>query len=428
MNFLPKSLFGRFLLIILIPLIILQLVIAYIFYQRHWDNVTQHMQNTLVAEINWLVHSLMNVSDIKQIEKVIQDGNILNFQSKFLYNQSFSEYTDFQRNDDYDLNNLQKELGDETNMQVVLYGINDQSNVRCLIQLPLGLLQVDFSSKRIRSPTTYIFILWMIGTSTLLVIVSLIFMKNQLRSIVNLTYAADKLGKGDSVINFHPAGAKEIRMAGVAFIRMKKRIERQIKHRTELLAHISHDLRTPITRMKLQLAVLQDNTIANLFNKNLDEMELMLSSYLNFAKGEGNEVMKLVNMAQFVNNTIIQFQNSKLIFINELGDIEIGLRVQAMKRAIYNVINNALIYANLKIEITLKKIDDYICIIVDDDGPGIPQEQYKAAFKPFNKLNNKNGFGLGLAITKTVIHAHGGQIKLSSSPYSGLRVVIKIPH
>ncbi|WP_165379531.1 sensor histidine kinase [Rickettsiales endosymbiont of Peranema trichophorum] len=298
-------------------------------------------------------------------------------------------------------------------------------------QINHDVVVIEFSTKRFRSPTTYIFILWMIGTSILLVAVSITFMRNQIKSILKLAEAADTFGKGLNV-DFEPSGSKEIRMAGRAFIKMKKRIEHQIRHRTELLAHISHDLRTPLTSLKLQLALLADSTnpqaIVEAIDKHVIEMERMVKGYLNFAKGEGNEEVVSVDIVTLLHDALLQYKDARIELKQRINSYTMFIRPQAIKRACSNILNNAIQHAKDKIVITITKRLSSIYIIIDDDGKGIKRSMYQAAFSAFHRLDeSKDGYGLGLAIVKSIVQSHGGQVRLAKSPYNGLRVVVSLP-
>lgn len=424
MTILPRSLFWRFLLIIIIPIIFIQVITTYIFYQRHWENVNQYMESALISEI-YILTVLLHNADTAEIKAHIIDSWSDLFTLKISPSHQHiqpSESSQF-------LRSFTTALSHKLNTEVISYYLEDSRTIRCEILMQESLLIIEFSNKRLQSSTTYIFILWMLGTSILLAIISLIFMKNQLRSILNLAEAAEKFGKGRNVDDFLPQGAKEIKSAGLAFIKMKKRLEKQIKSRTDLLNHISHDLRTPLTRIKLQLELMDDNIAKQGINKNLNEMQEMLLHYLNFAKGEGNEEVQKVDIADIANDVICNYNDKHIEFVIKNSPLEIMARTNAIKRAISNLMDNATKFSSNKILVTLYNTDKAIYIIIEDDGAGIPEDLHKEVFKPFNRLGKEQeGFGLGLTITKTIINAHGGSIILSQSSLGGLKVIVSLPY
>ena len=428
MNFSPKTLFGRFLLIIIIPIIIIQLVTAYIFYQRHWDNVNRHMQESLVSELTFLVKLIDGISNELAIERIIKNWQIV-FLAKIEVTSPLKYSTKKSYADRYKFDSLKTALEYSLHREVSLYYVQERGVIACDIPLTKFNLHTEFSSKRIHSPTTYIFISWVVATSILLVIIAVLFMRNQIRSILNLTAAANKFGSGQKDIQFKPTGAYEIRTAGFALIKMKKRLERHIENRSELLTHISHDLRTPITRMKLKIAMCNDEELTLFLESNLREMEELLSRYLNFAKGEGNEEYTAVDMNKLILERVSHFNDLRIQYHSDDGDYAINIKFNAITRVLDNIISNACKFARNQIAISLHVLGDLLVITVEDDGPGIAPELYKKVFEPFFRMNeNKEGFGLGLAIVKTIVQALGGFINLSTSlTYGGLKIQISLP-
>ena len=428
MNFFPRTLFGRFLLIIIIPIIIIQLVTAYIFYQRHWDNVNRHMQESLVSELTFLVKLIDGISNEIEIDRIIKNWQIV-FLAKIEVTSPLKYNTKKSYADRYKFDSLKTALEYSLHREVSLYYIQEKGSIACDIPLTRYNLHTEFSSRRIHSPTTYIFISWVVATSMLLVIIATLFMRNQVCSILNLTAAANKFGSGQKDIEFSPTGAYEIRTAGFALIKMKKRLERHIENRSKLLTHISHDLRTPITRMKLKIAMCNDAKFAQSLEPNLREMEELLSRYLNFAKGEGNEENTVVDMNSLILKRIEHFNDSRIEYYSNDTDHKINIKCNAIKRVLDNVISNACKFAKNQIVISLYASEELLVIAIEDDGPGIAPELYKKVFEPFFMTNeNKEGFGLGLAIVKTIVQALGGFINLSTSHvYGGLKIQISLP-
>ena len=300
------------------------------------------------------------------------------------------------------------------------------------IQLSEGVLQVEFARKRLFSSTTYVFVLWMVGTSMILFGLATIFMRNQVKPIRRLAIAAEDFGKGRDTPNFKPEGAIEVRQASSAFISMRDRIKRQVSRRTEMLAGVSHDLRTPITRMKLQLELLKENKNTGELARDLSEMEHMLEGYLAFARGEGEELPKEVNVVKLVKQVIGDVKkNGANIVLSSEKRVLISLRPNLFRRCIANLIENADRYASaVSVELTVEV--GFVKILIDDNGPGISEELRDQVFRPFFRLDDSRnldtgGVGLGLAIARDAIISHGGEIELQDSPTGGLRVMLKLP-
>ena len=282
----------------------------------------------------------------------------------------------------------------------------------------------------VSSSSVRLFVLWTTLPSILLIIVALIFLKNQTKPLVKLAKAAERFGKGDYVNDFRASGSLEIRKAAFEFDRMAKRINRHLNQRAEMLSGISHDLRTPLTRLKLQLAMLKQKDLSNKMSKDIDEMEKMLNHYLQFAKTQTQENTSKIDLVILFNSIKNQFDSKKLTFTNK-NEIELKGRPTALKRSFENIIQNGLTYGN-KVFIDIQKGNNRALITIEDDGPGIPEDQYKNVFKPFFRLDksrslNKSGVGLGLAIVEDIINSHGGSIQLGKSKFNGLQVKITLP-
>jgi len=275
-----------------------------------------------------------------------------------------------------------------------------------------------------------LFVLWTTLPSILLIIIALIFLKNQTKPLVKLAKAAERFGKGDYVNNFRASGSLEIRKAAFEFDRMAKRINRHINQRAEMLSGISHDLRTPLTRLKLQLAMLQQKELSQKMSRDIDEMEKMLNDYLQFAKTQVQENTSNIDLVVLFNSIKNQFDNEKLK-ISSKGRIELEGRPSALKRSFENIIQNGLTYGG-NVFVDIQKGNNRALVIIEDDGPGIPEDQYKNVFKPFFRLDksrslNQAGVGLGLAIVEDIINSHGGSIQLGKSKLNGLQVKISLP-
>lgn len=428
---LPYTVFGRFFLMIVAPMVLMQMVATYMFYERHWSNVSQHMSMALAGEVAMIVFS------VKEAPPKVREQFLENAR-RHLYLQSFfyrrEELQETRSTNDPTLSHFANALAIRIPLPFTVYFSRDGDSVFVDVQLQDGLLRIIASKKRLANPTTYIFIMWMIGTSLLLLFVSVLFLKNQVRSIRQLAEAAEQFGKGLDVVSFKPTGALEVRKAAHAFLRMKERIERQITQRTEMLAGVSHDLRTPLTRLKLQLALLGGNAEHKAMQEDIHEMEKMIQAYLDFCRGEGTETPKEAYLSVMIAGIITPYKHSNtctIRFVPPSRETIVSIRGHAFKRAMVNLIENAIRYSKV-LEISLVQNQDSVTILLDDDGPGIPEAQREAVFRPFYRMDHSRnlstgGVGLGLAITRDIITGHGGTIQLQESPLGGLRVRITLP-
>ena len=431
-NFLPKSLLGRALLIIVMPLIILQLVSATIFYETHWAKVSRKLAYGLVGDIATLVELLrLDNTDrsLKSIQALASQNMGLSVRLK--KNQILSKVAEAEQNWNIE-DSFVKVLRSSLQRPFNIKESTIEKHILVNIQLSEGVLQVEFARKRLFSSTTYVFVLWMVGTSMILFGLATIFMRNQVKPIRRLAIAAEDFGKGRDTPNFKPEGAIEVRQASSAFISMRDRIKRQVSRRTEMLAGVSHDLRTPITRMKLQLELLKENKNTGELARDLSEMEHMLEGYLAFARGEGEELPKEVNVVKLVKQVIGDVKkNGANIVLSSEKRVLISLRPNLFRRCIANLIENADRYASaVSVELTVEV--GFVKILIDDNGPGISEELRDQVFRPFFRLDDSRnldtgGVGLGLAIARDAIISHGGEIELQDSPTGGLRVMLKLP-
>lgn len=431
-NFLPKSLLGRALLIIVMPLIILQLVSATIFYETHWAKVSRKLAYGLVGDIATLVELLrLDNTDrsLKSIQALASQNMGLSVRLK--KNQILSKVAEAEQNWNIE-DSFVKVLRSSLQRPFNIKESTIEKHILVNIQLSEGVLQVEFARKRLFSSTTYVFVLWMVGTSMILFGLATIFMRNQVKPIRRLAIAAEDFGKGRDTPNFKPEGAIEVRQASSAFISMRDRIKRQVSRRTEMLAGVSHDLRTPITRMKLQLELLKENKNTGELARDLSEMEHMLEGYLAFARGEGEELPKEVDVVKLVKQVIEDVKkNGANISLSSEKRVLISLRPNLFRRCIANLIENADRYASaVSVELTVEV--GFVKILIDDNGPGISEELRDQVFRPFFRLDDSRnldtgGVGLGLAIARDAIISHGGEIELQDSPTGGLRVMLKLP-
>ena len=430
-RFLPKSLLGRSLMIIVMPLVLLQLVSGVIFFESHLDKVTLRLARSVAGDIaagvmllrqnpepddrDWI----FNLAALElQIVPSFEDGAVLENEppvgSNLMERMLIRAMVDHVRKP---------------------FQIDIESQPRSVIvdvQLATGVLRFVMSRKRLFSTTAYVFVIWMVGTSFILFAVATVFMRNQVRPVRRLARAADEFGKGREVPRFKPEGATEVRQAATAFVAMKDRIQRQISQRTDMLAGVSHDLRTPLTRMKLQLEMLEDSDAAADLKADVAEMEHMLEGYLAFARGEGAEQPQPTNLSALLFEVAAQARRKGGgVDLHTEGEITIPLRTSAFKRSMTNLVDNAIRYAE-HVSVRAGHRGDAVEITIDDDGPGIPEAERINVFKPFYRVESSRnpgtgGIGLGLTIARDVIRGHGGDIDLAGSPNGGLRVSVRIP-
>ena len=428
-NLLPKRLFYRALLIVAVPVIILQIIITFVFFDSLWIKTNKGMTKALVNEINTFIEvyndEIYDKNEITNLFSVYQDLNI-----EFIEDESFSYTYDERWFSPID-RTLRRELKSRFGPKNFWFNTSSYKELIDLrIKYKSGYFKFLVPRDRITSSSARIFALWITVPAIIMIFISLIFLKNQTRPITNLAKVAEKFGKGEEIEEFKPSGAAEIRQAGYEFDRMRKRIIRHLNQRSEMLSGISHDLRTPLTRMKLQIAFIKDKELANKLTGDIDEMEKMLNEYLQFTSSSFLEKNELFNLSELINTTVKRYNNEN-ISTNLSTEIYINGRKNLIKRCINNLIDNAIKYGD-KVNIELTKSAKNFFIKIEDDGPGIPEKEYDNVFKPFYKIDkgradSKSSVGLGLSIASDIIRSHGGNIKLEKSSMNGLGVKIFLP-
>ncbi len=430
-SFLPKSLLGRSLMIIIMPLVLLQVIAGYIFYESHWRKVSLTLSRGVAGDIAAVLELMRREKSNNKSDQILDMpanhmGLSLSYiEGKILSSQQIIAPGKMEQT-------LTKALQEAIWYPFAINSERIDRHVVIDVQLPNGVLHIVTARKRLFSTTTYIFVLWMVGSSLALLAVATIFMRNQVKPIRRLAEAADDFGKGRDARKFKPEGATEVRQAAIAFIAMKERIQRHITQRTEMLAGVSHDLRTPLTRMKLQLEMATETSELINLKEDLSEMETMLCGYLDFAKGEGGEKQILTNLGNLLDIIATQARRKgSIIDLHVEGEINVPVRPKVFKRAIINLIDNAVRYAE-HVSLRVGKREDFVDIIIDDDGPGIPEGIREDVFKPFFRIDESRnmetgGVGLGLSIARDVVRGHGGDIKLGTSPVGGLRARVILP-
>ena len=426
---LPKRLFYRALIIVAAPTIILQLIITVVFYDSIWIKANKNVTRSLVSQL-----------------KTIQDVYLTNRGNLEFFTDSYKNNFNFE----IDINNnlfpsssgerrfspmdrsLRRELKTAFGSNNYWFSTHKFKNA---VEIKLKLennevIEFLVPKEMISASSVRLFVLWTTLPSIVLVLIALIFLKNQTKPLVRLAKAAEKFGKGEYVNDFRASGAAEIRKAAFEFDRMAKRINRHLNQRSEMLSGISHDLRTPLTRLKLQLAMIDQKNISQKMSKDIDEMEKMLNNYLQFAKMQSQEQTTTIDLFNLFHEIEKNLDNNNLIIVN-IKNIFLKGRLMALKRCFENVIQNGLNYGKnvyIELQVGSKRVN----INIEDDGPGIPEDQYKNVFKPFFRLDksrslNHSGVGLGLAIVEDIINSHGGNIQLGKSKYNGLQVKISLP-
>ena len=425
---LPKQLFYRGLLIVATPIIILQITILIVFFDSLWIKTNKGMTRSLVSEIVTIIDIYNNESHYnKQMVTDLYNQNF-NFSVRFLENEKLPDIKVERWFSPMD-RTLRRELKPKFNE----YWFNTMTHkevVDLRIKFRDGVLQIFFPKERIQASSIRIFSLWITLPAFLLILVAMIFLKNQTRPIIKLAEASEKFGRGEDVEEFRPSGALEIRKAGYEFDRMRKRIIRHLNQRSEMLSGISHDLRTPLTRIKLQLALIKDMEISKKLSGDVDEMEKMLNDYLQFSKSTFSDKTETFDISELIKSTVKKYENADISLDQPEKTIFNG-RKNLIQRCLNNLIDNALKYAT-KVKVKQKKIRKTIVIIIEDDGPGIPASEYENVFKPFYKIDKgrseaKSSVGLGLSISSDIIRSHGGTIELRKSETGGLEVMISLP-
>ena len=426
---LPKRLFYRALIIVAAPTIILQIIITIVFYDSIWIKANKNITRSLVAQLKTIEEVYRN--DKKNLD-FFTDSYKNNFNFEIGINQeNFPNYSGERRYSPMD-RLLRRELKSIFGNNNYWFSTSKFKNaVEIKIRSGKDVIKFIVPKEMVSTSSIRLFVLWTTLPSIVLIIIALIFLKNQTKPLVKLAKAAERFGKGDYVNDFRASGSQEIRKAAFEFDRMAKRINRHLNQRAEMLSGISHDLRTPLTRLKLQLAMLKQKEVSEKMSKDIDEMEKMLNDYLEFAKTQSQEVTTTIDLNNFLKSIIDNYNDDQIFFRNNYEDIKLQGRPTALKRSFENVIQNSLTYGK-KVEIDIIKGNKRALITFEDDGPGIPEDQFKNVFKPFFRLDksrslNQSGVGLGLAIVEDIVNSHGGIIQLGKSKYNGIQVKISLP-
>ena len=426
---LPKRLFYRALIIVAAPTIILQIIITIVFYDSVWIKANKNITRSLVNQ-------LKTIEEIYQNDKKNLDFFTDSYKNNFNFEIGINQETFPDNSGERKFSPMDRSLRRELKS---VFGNNNywfntskfKNAVEIKIRSGSDVIEFLVPKETVSTSSVRLFLLWTTLPSLVLVIIALIFLKNQTKPLVKLAKAAERFGKGDYVNDFRASGSQEIRKAAFEFDRMAKRINRHLNQRAEMLSGISHDLRTPLTRLKLQLALLKQKDVSDKMSSDIDEMERMLNHYLQFAKTQAQENTSTINLNNLLNSIKKDFDNDNFTYENNDEAIELKGRPTSLRRSLENVIQNGLTYGD-KIYVKVHKGNKKALIVIEDDGPGIPENQYKNVFKPFFRLDksrslNQSGVGLGLAIVEDIINSHGGNIQLGKSKFNGLLVKISLP-
>ena len=432
-RYLPKSLYARVVLIVILPIFLMQSVITYVFFDRHWELVSENLSANVAGQIA-LVSRLYAAQDAPDARRAVEQYalNDLDLSIRFEPNQ-FVPREDKRSIVPIYNRTLDRELGERLDQEYWYNTASWPAYVEVRVQLEDGALVFFPRRDRVYATTGPIFVMWLVGATLLIGWIAIVFLRNQVRSILRLANAAEAFGRGRDAPDFRPTGATEVRRAGRAFIAMRERIKRHLKQRTTMLAGVSHDLKTPLTRMKLSLAMLPENADVSDMQADVDEMERMLEAYLEFARDLSTEEdlddIDVQQLGHDIQSETVRSGHKLIVSIDRKPAIV--ARRGALKRALTNLVSNGFKYAD-NVWLTVQQVGVNVEFIVDDDGEGISPESYEEAFKPFNRLDearsqNVSGVGLGLSVVRDVARSHGGEIVLSKSPRGGLRATLRIP-
>jgi two-component system osmolarity sensor histidine kinase EnvZ len=431
-SWMPTGLYARALLIMIVPMVVLQSVVAFVFMERHWNTVTRHLSAAVVQDIAAIIDVYREYPQDKDrtlLRRIVQQrlGLVVDFLPPGNMPQPgpkpFFSLLD---------QTLSRQISRQIGRPFWIDTVGNSNLVEIRIQLDDSVMQVFAQRNAAYASNWEIFLFWMVGTSSMLLIVAVLFLNNQIKPILRLADAAESFGKGREVPNFRPRGAREVRRAAQAFLEMKTRIERSLEQRTAMLAGVSHDLRTILTRFKLELELIGDGPEIDAMRKDVDEMSMMLEDYLAFARGDSGENAQPTDMAAALEELRSDAErNGHTATTTFRGLPVVTVKPAAFKRCLGNLVSNAARHGKA-IAISGQRDHRYLTVTVDDDGPGIRPEMREEVFKPFLRLDNarnqdEGGTGLGLAIARDIARSHGGDITLGDSPMGGLRATVRVP-
>ncbi|MBX2834665.1 MAG: HAMP domain-containing protein [Micavibrio sp.] len=435
---LPRTLLGRSLLILIVPVILIQIMTTYIFFDRHWSKMTMRLSYAVAGEIAVIV-DMFEQSETKDEYDVYINSMGKHLELRTTFREDMQRLPDVGRThisevwENIVAQTLERELNAMIRHAFVMDFDFSQKAINVFVKVDGGVLEFYLPQRRLFSSSGYIFLLWVFAVSLLLLTISIVFMRNQVRPIRRLAVAAERFGKGRDMHSFKASGAREVRQASEAFIDMQRRIKRQVQQRTDMLAGISHDLRTPLTRLKLEIEMLSSEYDISPMKSDVAQMERMIAGYLEFVRGEGDEAVSSVSLLDTLEVLAEGAERQGVEVVRDFGSVQrVYVRPVAFERAIGNIISNGVKYANSKVWITTYQNNNKGYILIEDDGPGIAPELHDEVFKPFKRVDNSRntetgGVGLGLSIAMDVIQSHGGMIEMADSAYGGLKVAVRLP-
>ena len=432
-DWMPKGLYARALIIIIAPMVLLQSVLTFVFLERHWQTVTRRLSTVTVQNIAMLIDIYKSFPQDENAETLIRLAEQdLGLRVRFAPGEELPQARSKPFFDLLD-STLSEEITRRIGRPFWIDTVGRSNLIDIRVKLDDGVMHVLARRSQTYASNSQIFLLWMVGTSLVLLTVAILFLRNQIKPILRLADAADSFGKGrPPPIDFRPRGAREVRQAAHAFIEMRDRIERHVEQRTVMLAGVSHDLRTVLTRFKLQLALFEDTPELEAMRADVDEMQAMLEDYMAFAKGDSGEDIVRTDIGEILDEVKSQAHGTKDIKIDVKDEpLVVSVRRHAFKRAVANLINNAARFAQ-HVSVSAAKQNGSLTVEVEDDGPGIPEEEHEHVFRPFYRVDHARNqdtgsTGLGLAIARDIARIHGGDIALSRSPLGGLKAVLRVP-
>jgi two-component system osmolarity sensor histidine kinase EnvZ len=433
----PGSLLGRSLLILIIPILLIQVITIFVFFDRHWSKMTDRLAFGVAGEIRMMADAIERNPDNPERVELITGYAAKSLQILISFNpEEVLEDPQTLQSSGLWASLVTQSLADQLNANLGRpFRIDADSQEKWFeisVQLQEGVMHVSVPERRVYSASGYIFLIWMFVISTVLMVMAILFMRGQIRPIRKLAMAAERFGRGQDSPAFKPEGAREVRQAAEAFIEMRNRLKRQIEQRTLMLAGVSHDLRTPLTRLKLQLSMEGDRPATREMKQDVEDMERMIAGYLDFVRGEGEEEAVRFDLIPLIRRSAeTAHRQGKDVHLAIPDSLDLTLKPMAFQRALDNLIGNAVRYAD-SIWITVHPEHEFVLIRIEDNGPGIPAELYEDVFKPFTRVDSSRnadtgGVGLGLPIAMDAVHAHGGKIWLEKSGHGGLLVGITLP-